>query len=200
MRLSGFLFTTVAAGMLLAACGDEDSAEPAANPPASASASNNSPSPSGSDADGPPTSTCQGTPGDGIGAELTTAEVKQLGFNLQITFETAAPVETRDVVLYTVDAWDLDGEVGYQLGVEIDRRGQATEYLLSHPDEVRTDVDKEVEATGTTVIATYPMELLGNIGTPFKWSATLKIGADPADSCPAVGDDPLDPERVVFPE
>ena len=61
-------------------------------------------------------------------------------------------------------------------------------------------MDKEVEATGTTVIATYPMELLGNIGTPFKWSATLKIGADPADSCPAVGDDPLDPERVVFPE
>lgn len=197
MRLGIVTSATVAMGLALTACGGD---EPAAEPASPASSVSNAGA-SGGDGDGPPTSTCQGTPGDGNGAELRAVEVKRLGDNLQVTYQLEAALPDADQVLYTVDAWDPDGELGHQLGVELDRRGQLTEYVLTYPEKTTAEVQGyDVETTDTTLVATYPLDMLRSLGAEFKWSATVKIGADPADSCPSVGDDPLNPERVVFPE
>jgi hypothetical protein len=126
-------------------------------------------------------------------------ELKRLGDNLQVSYELEEALPEGEAVLYTVDAWDLDGELGSQLGVEIDRRERVTQYVRVYPGETRTDVEgAEVELAETSLVATYPLDELTSLGKQFEWSATVKIGADPADSCPAVGPDPLEPERVGF--
>ena len=197
LRLGTVMVATIATGLALSACGDDEPAPGTAPPSTSVS----SVGPPEAEGDGPPTSTCQGTPGDGNGAELSTVEVKRLGGNLQVTYQLESALPDGDTILYTVDAWDLDGELGHQLAVEIDRRGELTPYVLTYPEETTTEVQGfEVETTDTTLVATYPLDMLRSLGDEFKWSATVKIGADPADSCPAVGDDPLDPERVLYPE
>ena len=144
------------------------------------------------------TSSCAGKHGDGKGAELSTVELKILGENLQVTYHTEEPVPIDETVLYTVDAWDMCGKTGYQLGTEINRRGQESQYVLAYPDKTRTDVQSQPQSTGTTLVATYPLAMMNSLGKKFQWSGTVKIGADPADSCPAVGGDPLQPNRVIF--
>lgn len=200
MRLSRFTVVTISTAMALAACGGEDTTSDTTTSDTTATtpAPEASDTPTNADGDGPTTSSCVGTPGDGNGAELEAVELKLLGENLQVTFHTEAPLPTTDMVSFRVDAWDMDGEKGYRLGVETDRRGDATQYVVAAPDGTRTEVDQEIESTGTTLIATYPMSMLESLGRSFQWSAILDIGEELADSCPAVGDDPLQPERVDF--
>jgi hypothetical protein len=191
----------VAVALLLAGCG-EDEPEPTAD-------ATGSPGPTGSSSPAEPgaepaRSSCEGTPGDGVGAELTQVLLEEVGDSIRVEFRTQEPVETRELLLYAVDAWDLDGEVGYQLGVEV-RRGQTSGHYVrsfqvaedDRPED--TELTEPVEMTGTSLTADFPRSALTDLGAPFKWSATLKIGPDPADSCPTVGEDPLDPARVVFP-
>ena len=183
------------AGLLLAGCGGEDTVgttgTAASNPaPTSSSAA--------PQAGAPVTSSCAGKPGDGTGAELSSVELKLLGENLQVTFHTEAPLPTTDTVSFRVDAWDMYGKKGYRLGVETDRRGDPTQYVVAAPDGTRTEVDQQIESTDTTLVATYPMSMLKSLGKKFQWSAILDIGEELADSCPSVGKDPLVPERVIF--
>ncbi len=185
----------LATGLALGGCGDD---EPSGSAPPSSSVSDVGTEQPG---EGPPTSTCEGTPDDGKGAELSAVEVKRLGDNLQITYELEAPLPDREQATYVVDAWDLDGELGHQLAVEVDRRGRLTPSVLTYPEQTTEEVqDHEAESAGTSLVATYPLDMLRSLGDEFEWSATVSIGADTADSCPSVGPDPLQPERVEFPE
>jgi hypothetical protein len=196
MRLGMVTGVVLATGLALGGCGDDGTK--ASAPAAPAGSGVGTPKASGG---GPPTSSCEGTPGDGAGAELSSVEVKRLGDNLQITYQLDAALPEREPASYVVDAWALDGELGHQLSVEVDRRGRVTSSVLTYPEQTEAEVEgHDVETSGSTVVATYPLGMLRDLGDEFKWSATVSIGADTADSCPAVGPDPLQPERVAFPE
>jgi hypothetical protein len=144
--------------------------------------------------------TCTDKAGDGKeDNDLTGVTLKRDGDKLAVTVNTTHPIPTSGSALFAVSAWSEDGETGYQLGVKYVDGQQIAHFVFNPTTASQANLNGDVNTTGNTTTATFPLSELDSLGESFRWSAVYTIEGNDVDTCPEPGEDTLNPKRQVFP-
>jgi hypothetical protein len=87
--------------------------------------------------------------------------------------------------LYTIVAVDVYGDASRDLGVKYVDGAQVAYYVFSPIDQTTRSLSGIAQVEEGRVIATFPMDELEYLGTPFRWRAYLDIDGKNVDLCPS---------------
>jgi hypothetical protein len=130
-------------------------------------------------------SVCEDAAGDGEGtADLERVTLLSDGDLLFITYEAPKDLPSTGTVLYSVTAWNSDGDTGYQIGTKFQGDVEIANYIFSFDSSSQKNLDNGTVAVDGEVNARYPLQDLQGLGEEFTWSAAITVDGTDVDRCP----------------
>lgn len=129
-------------------------------------------------------SVCDDAAGDGDGAaDLDQVTLLSDGDLLFITYKVPEDLPSTGTVLYSVTAWNSDGDTGYQIGTKFQDDVEIANYIFSFDSSSQKNLDNGTVAVTGEVNARYPLNDLDGLGEEFTWSATITVDGTDVDRC-----------------
>jgi hypothetical protein len=89
-----------------------------------------------------------------------------------------------DSVGFFLNLSSTDGQHGGQASVRYTNGEQSSFSTFSFADAQNKELDRKAEVSGSSVIASFPMENLADYGLPFRYSGATTLDGEDVDACP----------------